>query len=95
MHTTPQHSRALASEPVVHDLPLIPLGNQVVDLRLVIRRAEDATWRGKLVFDCGEGDEAVSTAEIFCAATEPDLWESVRDLRDHHIRDLYRSLLPE
>jgi len=34
-----------------------------------------------------------ATAEIFCAASEADLWQSVRDLRDHHFRDLYRSLL--
>ena len=27
------------------------------------------------------------------ATSEPDLWQSVRDLRDHHLRDLYRSLL--
>jgi len=32
------------------------------------------------------------TAEIFCAESEADLWESVRELRDHHLRDLYRSL---
>jgi hypothetical protein len=41
-----------------------------------------------------EGTEAErSSAEIFCAGTEQDLWQSVRDLRDHHLRDLYRSLL--
>jgi hypothetical protein len=34
-----------------------------------------------------------SSAEIFCAGSEQDLWQSVRDLRDHHLRDLYRSLL--
>lgn len=41
-----------------------------------------------------EGTEAErSSAEIFCATSEQDLWQSVRDLRDHHLRDLYRSLL--
>ena len=41
-----------------------------------------------------EGTEAErATAEIFCAVSEQDLWQSVRDLRDHHLRDLYRSLL--
>ena len=33
------------------------------------------------------------TAEILCATSENDLWQSVRDLHDHHLRDLYRSLL--
>jgi hypothetical protein len=37
----------------------------------------------------------LATAEIFFGAMEPDLWDSVRDLRDHHIRDLYRSLIAE
>jgi hypothetical protein len=41
-----------------------------------------------------EGTEAErSSAEIFCADAEQDLWQSVRDLRDHHLRDLYRSLI--
>ena len=79
----------------MHDLPPMPLGDDSVALRLVIRRAEDSTWRGRLVFGPGEVDEAVSTAEIFCASTEPNLWESVRDLRDHHLKDLYRSLIAE
>jgi len=37
-----------------------------------------------------ESELAPATAEIFCAESENDLWQSVRDLRDHHIRDLYR-----
>ena len=89
----PRYSRTNPSEPVIHELPSIPIGEEVVSLRLVVRRAEDSTWHARLVFGLGEIADAVSTAEIFCGSTEPDLWESVRDLRDHHVRDLYRSLI--
>jgi len=34
-----------------------------------------------------------SSAEISAPGRKQDLWQSVRDLRDHHLRDLYRSLL--
>ncbi len=97
MPTIPNHrySRADPSEPVMHDLSSIPFGDESVAVRLVVRRAEDATWRGRLLFGAGEMDQALSTAEIFFGATEPALWEAVRDLPDHHIRDLYRSLIVE
>jgi hypothetical protein len=32
------------------------------------------------------------TAEIFRGASEQEMWESVNHLREHHLRDLYRSL---
>jgi hypothetical protein len=35
---------------------------------------------------------ARETAEIFCAESEPELWESVRSLPEHHLRALYLSL---
>ncbi len=79
----------------MHDLPPIRFGEDIIALRLVVRRAEDASWRGRLLFGSEDLDRAASTAEIFFGATEPDLWDSVRDLRDHHIRDLYRSLMAE
>ena len=82
-----------ATETVVHDLPPIPFDGQPIDIRLTVRRTEDGIWRGRIMFGA-EGTEAErSSAEIFCATSEPDLWQSVRDLRDHHLRDLYRSLL--
>jgi len=37
-------------------------------------------------------DAPRETFEIFCGAREQDLWESVQSLREHHFRDLYRSL---
>jgi len=81
------------AEPVAHDMPAIRYGGQVVHVRLELRRGEDGTWRGRLLFGTESHETVHATAEIFCAASEADLWQSVRDLRDHHLRDLYRSLL--
>lgn len=50
-------------------------------------------WRGRIHFGAEETEHERTTAEIFCAVSEQDLWLAVRDLRDHHLRDLYRSLL--
>ncbi len=80
------------AEPVVHDLPPMRYGGEEVPLQLQVRRADDRTWRAKLIFGLGESDAAPATAEIICAESESDLWQSVRDLRDHHFRDLYRSI---
>lgn len=79
------------SEPVVHDLPPLRYGADLIPLQLEVRRSEDGTWRGRLLFGGGEPAPA-HTAEIFCAYTESDLWEAVHGLRDHHLRDLYRSV---
>lgn len=94
MPAQPARSRAaLAHDTVVHDLSPIRFDGQAIDIRLSIRRTDDGFWRGRVLFGA-EGTEAErATAEIFCAASEQDLWQSVRDLRDHHLRDLYRSLL--
>ncbi|KPJ95569.1 MAG: hypothetical protein AMS18_02610 [Gemmatimonas sp. SG8_17] len=80
------------AEPVVHDLPPIRYGGEEIPLRLQVRRAADGTWRAKLIFGLEESEAAHATAEIFCAQSENDLWQSVSDLRDHHLRDLYRSI---
>jgi hypothetical protein len=82
-----------SGEPVIHELPPIHIGTTEVSVRLAAWRAEDGAWRGRLVFGPRETD-GPATADIFCATTESDLWESVRDLREHHLRDLYRSLVP-
>ncbi len=94
-NSVPRYKRQQPGDPVMHDLPPIRYGEDIVALRLVVRRAEDGSWRGRLLFGSGEAQDAVATAEIFFGADEPDLWDSVRDLRDHHIRDLYRSLMAE
>lgn len=81
-----------AAEPVVHELQPIEYEGNVVPVRLSVRRAEDSTWRGKLIFAPPDLENAPTTAEIFCAVSEDDLWQAVQDLREHHIRDLYRSV---
>ncbi|HEX5385157.1 MAG TPA: hypothetical protein VFW66_00505 [Gemmatimonadales bacterium] len=78
-------------EPVDHALDPLRIAGQLVHLCLTIRRADDGAWRGRLRFIDDSRIER-ETAEIFCAATEEDLWRSVRELREHHVRDLYRSL---
>jgi len=88
-----RHSFTDERQAVVHDLPPIKFEGQGVTVRLAVRRTEDGTWRGRILFGAPDTEHERATAEIFCAANEPDLWQSVRDLRDHHLRDLYRSLL--
>jgi len=80
-------------EPVVHDLPSIRYAGEEVALRLAVRRAEDGVWRARLLFGTSDLTVAPATAEIFCGLSEADLWEAVRDLREHHLRDLCRSVL--
>ena len=92
----PAHSARFASnpdDPVVHDLPPVQFEGQPIPIRLRIRRSQDGMWRGSLLFGMSDTEGERSTAEILCATSENDLWQSVRDLRDHHLRDLYRSLL--
>jgi hypothetical protein len=86
-------SLADSNDPVVHDLPPIRFDGQFIAIRLQVRRTEDGIWRGRFLFGAPDTEGERATAEIFCANSEPDLWQSVRDLRDHHLRDLYRSLL--
>jgi len=82
-----------SNEAVVHDLPPIRFDGQLIAIRLQVRRSEDGIFRGRVLFGAPDTEAERSTAEIFCATSEPDLWQAVRDLRDHHLRDLYRSLL--
>ena len=79
-------------DPVQHELDSFRCAGLLVHLSLILRRTEDGAWRGRLRFIDAESSRARETAEIFCAESEGGLWTSVRDLRDHHIRDLYRSL---
>ena len=80
-------------EPVLHELPALHLGGVEVAVKLAAWRADDGIWRGRLMFGSVNGD-GPATADIFCAASESELWESVRNLGDHQIRNLYRSLVP-
>ena len=88
-----RHHLTDARDAVVHDLSPIRFDGQDVVVRLAVRQTADGIWRGRVLFGVQDTELERSTAEIFCAATEQDLWISVRDLREHHLRDLYRSLL--
>lgn len=83
-------------EPTAHELdPMRPDGHPVA-VALVVRMTEDGAWRGRLRFteraEGGDLREERLTAEIFCGVTQDELWQAVRALGVHHIRDLYRSL---
>jgi len=88
-----RHHLADARDAVVHDLTPFRFDGQDIAVRLAVRQTPDAIWRGRLVFGAADTELERTTAEIFCATTEQDLWQSVGDLREHHLRDLYRSLL--
>lgn len=79
-------------DPVLHELPPLHLANQSITLHLSIRRDDDGGWRAKLRFIDPEL-RALDTAEIFCGASESELWQSVHRLQEHHLRALYLSLL--
>ena len=79
---------------IVHDLDPIRVDGHDVQIRLIVCRIEDGSWQGRMQFSEPESGTEVQTAEIFCGPSEKDLWESVGHLREHHLRDLYRSLGP-
>jgi hypothetical protein len=92
LQTTVRQPARDSREPVHHELDPIRFAGQSIHLSLILRRTEDGAWRGRLRFADPDSTRERETAEIFCAESEADLWESVRVLRDHHLRDLYRSL---
>jgi hypothetical protein len=83
---------AAPREPVVHELPTLRLPDQVISIHLTVRRDDDGIWRARLRF-IDPGLVARETAEIFCGGSEPELWDSVRSLPEHHLRALYLSLV--
>lgn len=90
---TPSHD---PRDPLAHALEPMQVAGRPVAVALVVRLAADGAWRGRLNFTevdaRGEVVEERSTAEIFCGVSEDDLWQSVRALGEHHLRDLHRSL---
>ncbi len=88
-----RYGAADPGQPVIHELPPLRYAGALVPVLVEIRRAEDGTWRGRLIFGSIDDESAPATTEIFCAGTEAELWDAVRDLRDHHQRDLYRSIV--
>src|SRR2546425_13018422 len=81
------------AEAVVHNLPPIRFDGQLIAVRLAVRRSEDSVWRGRLLFGAPDTEAGRAPAGVFCAASEPGLWQAGRGLRDHPLRGLYRSLL--
>ena len=80
-------------EPVSHLLDPLRLGDREITVSLTVRLAEDGAWRGRLSFlEPSEPLATRETAEIFCGDTEDELWQGVQRLREHHFRDLFRSL---
>jgi len=93
MPARPVRSGAANSpEPVVHELPPLKYDGDLIAIRLEVRRAEDGTWLGRLIFGHAGDASAPATADILYAQSEADLWECLQDLREHHLRDLYRSV---
>jgi hypothetical protein len=92
MTAQPHRSTAPVSrDPVLHELPPLRLSDQQITLYISVRRDDDGAWRAKLRFIDPEL-RTHETAEIFCAESEPDLWQAVRSLHEHHLRALYLSL---
>ena len=90
-----RHSARDPREPSLHELAPFRFDGLTIEVRVAVLRGEDGVWRGRLAFIGGADGPDVTreTAEIFCAATETELWQSVQGLGTHHVRDLYRSLL--
>jgi len=78
-------------DPVLHELPPLRLSDQIIILHLTVRRDGGGGWRAWLRFIDPEA-RVRDTAEIFCGASEAELWQSVNGLQDHHLRALYLSL---
>lgn len=87
-----RHGIPSPGEPVLHELMPFRYGEDVIAVRLAVRRTEDGMWRGRLIFGAGAPDAAPATAEIFFAPSEADFWESVRNFREYHLREIYRSI---
>jgi hypothetical protein len=80
-----------AREPVLHELPPLRFPDRLIPVNLSLRCDDDGMWRARLLFLEADG-EMRETVEIFCAPSEPELWEAVRTLPGHHLRALYQSL---
>lgn len=80
------------SADVIHELDAIRIGGVAVRVRLETRRAPDGTWRGRMRFLPEASLLSFVTGDIFRGSADADLLVAGRSLREHHLRDLYRSL---
>jgi hypothetical protein len=78
-------------DPVLHELLPLRLYDQSIAICLSVRRADDGAWRARLRF-VDPDERTRETAEIFCGTSEAELWQSVHNLHEHHLRALYLSL---
>jgi hypothetical protein len=76
----------------VHDLEMILVGGAQVRVRLETRQDATGTWRGRMRFAPHASLVTFATGDIFRGASDADLVVAGRSLREHHLRDLYRSL---
>lgn len=87
-----QHLARDRRDPAEYDLRAVRFDGHDVTIRLRLRQAADGNWVGALVFRRLDTGDERATAEILRGATEQQVWESVRGLGTHHLRDLFRSL---
>jgi hypothetical protein len=80
-----------AREPALHELPPLRFPDRLIAVHLCLRCDDEGAWRARLLFLEPDGGRR-ETAEIFCAPSEPELWEAVGTLPGHHLRALYQSL---
>lgn len=78
-----------------HDLEAIRVDGRTVRVQLETRALPDRSWRGQLRFQPEASLQQFLTADIFRGSSDADLLAAARGLREHHIRDLFRSLQPE
>ncbi len=84
-----------ADEPtpdLTHELDGIRVDGVPVKVRLEVRRAEGGGWTGRVRFVPEASLASYVTSDIFRGASDADLLAAARGLREHHYRDLYRSL---
>ena len=87
-----QHLARDRRDPTEYELRSARFDGQDVAIRLRLRQAGDGSWVGALVFRRLDTGAERATAEILRGASEQQVWESVRGLGTHHLRDLFRSL---
>ena len=79
-------------QPVEHELRILRVDGLDVAVLVRLHQAEPGVWVGSLVFRVAGTGEERRTADILRGAGESQVWDSVRGLGAHHLRDLFRSL---
>ena len=79
-------------DPIVHELPPIEVEGEAISVRAIVRKMHDGAWRGRLVFGPDTVDDPPMTAEILVGENESEFWRAFNELREYHLKDLYRSV---